>query len=224
MNRVRTILGLGLSMLLVVGCRREPSALELLTTAANHLSNAQSLRFSIDRQGEPIVIPIPLFEVTVIGAIGDYQAPGNIHAIIKTQVGDSQPEADALWQDGQSYFKLPPFLVDYIQLDLGDSFNVPAIFSTNLGIPALLLKLNNVNVGSVEEIDGENVYRITGTANGEDLTGLTGVPLAPGEAAIEAWVSKDTRELVRIIVKESDGNGWVIKFFGYNEPVEIPTP
>jgi hypothetical protein len=214
----------GLGVLLAVGCRREPTALELLSAAANHLSSAQSLRFSIERQGEPIVIPIPLFEVTVIEATGDYQAPGNVHAIIKTQVGDSQPEADALWRDGQSYFKLPPFLVDYIPLDLGDSFDVPAIFSTNLGIPALLLKLNNVNVGSVEEIDGENVYRITGTANGEDLTGLTGVPLAPGEAAIEAWVSKDARELVRIIITESDGNAWVIKLFDYNQPVEIPTP
>lgn len=222
MNRFRTMVGLG--VLLAVGCRREPTALELLSAAANHLSSAQSLRFSIERQGEPIVIPIPLFEVTVIEATGDYQAPGNVHAIIKTQVGDSQPEADALWRDGQSYFKLPPFLVDYIPLDLGDSFDVPAIFSTNLGIPALLLKLNNVNVGSVEEIDGENVYRITGTANGEDLTGLTGVPLAPGEAAIEAWVSKDARELVRIIITESDGNAWVIKLFDYNQPVEIPTP
>jgi hypothetical protein len=218
------MVGLGLGVLLAVGCRREPTALELLSAAANHLSSAQSLRFSIERQGEPIVIPIPLFEVTVIEATGDYQAPGNVHAIIKTQVGDSQPEADALWRDGQSYFKLPPFLVDYIPLDLGDSFDVPAIFSTNLGIPALLLKLNNVNVGSVEEIDGENVYRITGTANGEDLTGLTGVPLAPGEAAIEAWVSKDARELVRIIITESDGNAWVIKLFDYNQPVEIPTP
>ncbi len=227
MKRVKTILGLGVSLLLVVGtagCRRKPTAIELLTAAANNLSTAQSLRFSIERQGAPIEIPLPLVTVGVVGADGAYQAPDNIHAVVRTQVGDSQPEADALWRGGQSYFKFPPFLVSYIPLDLGQSFNVPAIFSTNLGIPAMLLRLNNVNVGDVEEINGENIYRITGTANGEDLAGMTGSTLAPGEATVEAWVSKDARQLERVIVTESDGNGWVIDFFGYNEPVEIPTP
>ena len=227
MKRVRTILGMGVSLLLMVGwvaCRREPTALELLTSAANNLSTATSLQFSIERQGEPIEIPLPLVTVGVLGADGAYQAPGNIHAVIKAQVGDSQPEADALWRDGKSYFKFPPFLVNYIQLDLGESFNVPALFSTNLGIPAMLLRMNNVSVGTVEEVAGQNAYRISGTSTGEDLSGLVGLPMAPGEATVEAWVSKDTRELIRIIVTESDGSGWVLDFFGYNEPVEIPTP
>lgn len=129
-------------------------------------------------------------------------------------------DAEVLWVTEGIFLRLPPLVAD-----MGEAFDAAQIFSADSGIPYVLVEvLNDPSLVGEEDIEGVPTYHITAQASGEDLRGLVGGAVAPGDAAVDLWVDTATSEVVRVAVAESDGNGWQLDLFGYGEPVDIPTP
>ncbi len=93
-----------------------------------------------------------------------------------------------------------------------------------MGIPAILRALENPTLVGEEDVDGVTAYHITAATDGEMISGLVGGAVQPGPATLDLWIAKDTMYVIRITIAEEGENGWLVDFFGYNEPVEIPTP
>jgi hypothetical protein len=210
-------------ILLLSACNQEPTAQDILKDAAANMSEASSLKFTIIRQGSPAEVMLGETAVGVSGATGEYQAPDKVHAKVQVQASGFTTEADVLWLPEGKYYMHPLLSPTYSQVDL-EGFDAPGIFSAEAGIPAVLQALEAATLVGTEDLDGVQAYHITADAQGEDLTGLTGSVLASGTAKVDLWVAKDTNQLIRLQVTESDGNGWLVDFFDYNLPVEIPAP
>ncbi len=215
-----------ITALLLASCAgNQPTAAEILAQSADTMAQVDSLKFYIERQGEPIQIKVGIAAASVVGADGVYQAPDNVHAIAKVELGGSVAEAEVLWITDGIYLKFPPLLSKFTPVDLGETFNAAMIFSESEGIPFVLREvLSEAELVGEEDVDGIATYHIAGTAEGEELGGLVGGGVAPGTAAVDVWIDKETSEVVRITLEEADGNGWLLDCYGYGEAVEIPTP
>lgn len=224
MKRIAGALLAGGLAVLVVGCQQAPTAEEVLNSASEKMASVSSLQFSLERQGDPAVIDLGLLQPGLVSAAGVYQSPDQVHATLRLDMGGSVSEGEVLWATDGTFAKLPPLMPNFTSFDLGDAFNAPGIFSAETGLPGILTQLENPTMVGEEDVDGVATYHVSGQANGENLTGLTGAPLAEGAATVDVWVAKDTNYVVRAQVTESDGNGWLLDFFGFDEPVEIPTP
>lgn len=209
--------------LMLASCRRPPTAQDMLTASALTMSQADTLQFTIERQGEPAEIVLGDTSAGVIGATGSYQAPGSIYATVQAQVAGFVSEAEVLWLPEGVYYRHPLLAPNFTLVEF-EGFDAPGMFSPESGIPKVLQALQEASLGEVEDVDGIMAQHITATAQGEELSGLTGSTLAAGPATVDVWIDQETTEVVRIAVTESDGNGWVANFYEYDEPVEIPTP
>lgn len=211
------------AMLFMAACQRGPTAQDVLNSASENMTSADTLKFSLERVGDPVQVTLGDTPVGVAGATGEYQAPDSVHATVKATVAGMVSEGEVLWIGSDVYFKHPLLSPDYKQIPV-EGFNAPGIFSATSGIPNILKTLTNAQLGDAEDIDGVQAYHLTATAPGEQLTGLTGAPLAAGDASLDIWIATETNQVVRIEVTEADGNGWKLDLFDYGQPVEIPAP
>lgn len=201
-----------------------PTPAERLTFAANEMSTVSSLKFAITRNGDPKVLDMGFFSVGLVSAEGAYQAPDQVHAVIKMQMGGAVQEGQVLWLPEGTYAMLPPMSETFSEFPVEEEFNAPDIFSAETGLPSILKTLEDPVLVGTEEVETYQTYHIRATAQGEELTGLTAIPLAEGEATVDVWIDQATNYVVRVQVTESDGNGWLIDFYDFNEPVDIPQP
>jgi len=221
------MLAVSLALTLVACSGSATNPQELLDSSADALSQTQTLKFAIERQGDPISLDVaPGMSADLLGVEGAYQAPSSVHAAVKVQVGGNVGEADIVWTADGAYFKLPPLLTSYTPINLEGKLEAADIFSVETGIPYIMKeKLIDPALSGEEDLDGVATYHITATAKGEDLGGtIGGTSLEPGDATVEVWIAKDTSQVVRIVVTETNGSTWTIDLFDYGQSVEIPTP
>jgi hypothetical protein len=211
--------------LLPVSCGSPtPSPEQLLARSADVMKQVQTVQWAIQREGSPIEV-YPDMGLTTLGGEGVYQAPGQVHAIVKVQAGSMVAEAEILWTPDGVYFKLPPLQPAFTLIELPGTFSPADLFSTETGIPYILTeKLTDAKLVGEEDLDGTMTNHITATAQGEDLSSLVGGAVGSGTATVDLWIDQKTDEILRIKVTEADGSGWVVDLFAYGEPVEIPVP
>lgn len=201
----------------------QPTAQELLARAADSIAQAESLQFTLEREGDPIPLEA-MMNAAVLSAAGAYQAPDSVHATVKVSAQGMIAEADVLWLPDGILFKLPPLIPDYMQIELEGAFDAAAIFDAEVGIPKILTSFQAPQLLGEEDLDGVATYHISAQADGSDLSNLVGGAVQPGPAAVDVWVDKRTGDVVRIVITEESGGKWLLDFFAFNEPVEIPVP
>lgn len=218
------LLGLGLVLTLVACGGKAPTAAELLSQAADAMAAVKSLQFTIERQGEAVVID-PDSGLAMLSAAGEYEAPESVHAKVKGEVMGMVTEADVLWLAEGIYFKLPPLFAQYTPIELESTFDAAGIFSVDTGIPNILKEqLDSPSLVGEETVEEFDTYHITAQAEGENLSNLVGAVVQSGTATVDIWIDKDAKYVVRILITEADGSGWQVDFFAFEEPVEIPSP
>jgi hypothetical protein len=200
-----------------------PTAQELLAGAADSIAQAESLQFTLEREGDPIPLEA-MMNAAVLSAEGAYQAPDSVHATVKVSAQGMIAEADVLWLPDGILFKLPPLIPEYMPIELEGAFDAAAIFDAEMGIPKILTSFQTPRLVGEEDLDGVATYHVSAQADGSDLSNLVGGAVQPGPAAVDVWVDKKTGDVVRIAISEESGGKWLLDFFAFGEPVEIPVP
>src|SRR5216110_1943284 len=105
---MKRFLLLALTCLIVLaGCQSGPTAQDILGKAAQNMTQAKSLKFTIERTGPPVQVKLGNTSVGVTGADGAYQAPDKVYAKVKAQVAGLVTEGEVLWQPSGPLFKHP---------------------------------------------------------------------------------------------------------------------
>lgn len=208
----------------LTGCNKAPGAEELLTTAAQKLADAETVQFAVEREGAAPEVDLGLLTVGLLGAQGAYQSPDTAFANVSMDAGGTVSEAEVLWTGGEVMFRFPPLINSFTAVDLGDSFNPPDMFAADSGVPKLLEGLDNVTVVGEDDVDGVAAWHITGSESKERVAELMGFDVPDELNQVQVWVDRNTGELLRVRIDLNDGSAWVVDFFGYGEPVEIPSP
>jgi outer membrane lipoprotein-sorting protein len=201
----------------------ELTAEEILNQAADAMSEVESLRFTIEHEGEPVILNQQM-GAAMISAEGAYQAPDSVYAKVRVQAGSIIAEAEAVWLAEGAYLKLPPLLPTYTPIDLGETFDAAAIFDSETGLPQILRDLSDPTLVGEEDLEGVSAYHITAQADGEKLSNLVGGALEAGPATLDVWIEKGSMQVAQVTITEASGSVWTIYFYDFGDEVEIPTP
>lgn len=224
MKRIAFALFAVLLVVALVACGAgKPTAEEILRRAADTMAATQTLQFILEREGEPIQLEA-MMNAAILSAQGAYQAPDSVYATVKVNAQGIVAEAEVLWLPGGIFYKLPPLIPNYKPIALEGAFDAAAIFDAEVGLPHILIGLANPKLVGEEDVEGTMTYHVSAQAEGSDLANLVGGAVPPGPTAVDIWVAKDTYEVVRVVLTEEAGNKWLLDFYGFGEPVEIPAP
>jgi hypothetical protein len=231
MLKSRTTLMAAIAMTLsLAGCQRAtptPTPAELLAQGAQDLQSLSSFKFTLAREGEPVIMD-PTLGLKFVEAAGEYQAPDKVHAAIKVQLTSTVLNVEMLWLP-EGVYATNPLTGKYAPADPPPPFNAAALFGAD-GLPGVLQTgVTNVTLAGQETPDdlGVETYHLRAEADGAALQALTGGVLVEGVHLLDVWMEVATSHLLRLHDTEPGGegqNGWLLDLSGFNEPVEIKAP
>lgn len=214
------------------GLTGDPEAVEILRNAARVMAELSTFAFEIETtRGESTIFQgLNVREIT-----GAVRRPVDFTATVSVDLPFGAIDVTAVGVDGQAWLQDPLGNgEDWIPLE--GSENIVALINPDTLIVNSIGLIQDARVDGMEDLDGVETTRIAGTidfaATAERLTG--GSVELPEQIASEAlpvlvWVDDQGR--VReievsgpIVNTESEDVVRVIRFFDFNEPVEIEAP
>ncbi len=201
-----------------------PSPADLLARAVSDLQSLSSVKFTLTRTGEPVVIET-LTGATFVEGTGEYQAPDKVHARIKTQIGSAVLALDMLWLPEGAYMT-NPITGGYMKVPASMEFDVLALFRADGLAGVLESSMSNVTLVGKESIEGIDAYHVRGEAQGDRLKALTAGTLVEGTHTVDVWIEIGAWHILRLRDTEPGGaaNAWTLDLSGFNKPVEIKGP
>ena len=228
MKRIDLILAsMLLAASLLPGCAAAPSTpspTELLTKTAKDLLALKTAKFTLARQGAPVVMDSAT-GATFSEATGEYQAPDKVHAKVKLLWGSVVLPVDLLWLP-EGVYMTNPLTGAYSKVSTPPDLNVAALFGAD-GLPSVLQSgLRSVKLVGKENIEGLDAYHLSGQAEGSKLKALTAGVLVEGTHTVDVWIESGTSHLLRLQDNEpgGTGNAWTLDLFAFDKPVEIKGP
>jgi hypothetical protein len=226
MTKLTRIVVLLAAALIMTACGGETlTAEEILTASADAMTEVETVSFVIEREGEPFVID-PENGINAIGADGVYRAPSDVYATVQVTAGGFITDAEVIWLQEGIFLQLPPLIPEFTEVSAGVTFDPALLFSAEQGIPAIMRGgLTDLTLVGQEDLDGLPTHHITASADPQALSDILGGAIPFEDPTVDLWVNRNTDQLVRVLITEVDGEStWLLDFFGYGEPVEIPTP
>jgi lipoprotein LprA len=206
----------------------DPDAVALLDAAAAAMADLDSFAFEIETvQGESTIL-----DGLTLGLIeGDVRRPIDFTATVTVSLPFGGLTVTAIGVDGQAWIQNP--LDDGAWISLADAADVIALVNPDTLILAALKFITDVEIDGTEKVDGTDTTRLTGVI---DLSGLA--PEMDDEAAVsvaaeplDATIWIDDENMIReielagpLLTSESDDVVRVVRFFDFNEPVDIEAP
>src|SRR5262249_31667170 len=120
----------------------------------------------------------------------------------------------------------------WIKQIFSPGFNAGKLISSAEGIQAALKAFKNVKLIGQENVDGTQMYHITGTAAGNDIASLTVGLIRGSDVLVDIYVVVDTGRVDRVIMvqpdtvtaKEPKPTTWTLELFDYNTEAQITPP
>lgn len=214
------------------GLTGDSEAVEILRNAARVMSELSSFAFEIETtRGESTIFQgLNVREIT-----GAVRRPVDFTATVSVDLPFGAIDVTAVGVDGRAWLQDP--LGDGENwIPLEGSENIVALINPDTLIVNSIGLIQDAQLDGTEELDGVETTRLAGTidfaATAERLTG--GSVELPAQIAAEplpvlVWVDDQGRVLEievsgPIVLTESEDVVRVIRFFDFNEPVEIEAP
>jgi len=225
--------------LFLFACQSEPAPvatdtptltpLEIIAHSADAMLSAQSLHFSIERDGALAYIDSGNL-LAFKRAQGDFESPDRMRAVVRVitaftpvdvgmvAIGDEQYNTDPITGE---WGRLPP---EWGQL------NLVVIFDPETGLQQLLKDgVLDLELVGTEEIDDRLHYRISGTASGERMSNMTLGFIGQGDVRLDVWVDDVDYYVRRLRIVDpmtdpEDPTTWTMEFTHFGQSVEIEAP
>lgn len=218
-----------------------PGAQSLLNEAVDNLEAASSFRVRIAVTGYPVIIEVNglgLPEETGLAfkyAEGVFAAPDSLQASVEFSVGDVTAAAELIAIGHEQYLQMNLLTGSrWLNQELIEGFSPSSLLSPDTGIPHTLRKVSSLEMVGKKDLDGLNVYHLTGKVQASDVNALTFglINTKTGELDIEIYILADERQVEQIVlheplpagVQDQEPTIWTINISNYDEPVVISTP
>lgn len=214
------------------GITGEPDAIEILRNAANAMAELSTFTFEIETtRGESTIFQgLDVREIS-----GSVRRPVDFTATVSVGVPFGTLDLTAVGVEGQAWVQDPLSGGDsWIELegaqDIVALINPDALIVSSIGL------IQDARVDGSEKVDGVDTTRIAGTvdfaATADRVT--DGSVQLPAEISAEplpvlVWVDDESRVLEievsgRIVLTETEDVVRSIRFYNFNEPVDIEAP
>ncbi|MBN2083669.1 MAG: LppX_LprAFG lipoprotein [Anaerolineales bacterium] len=200
-----------------------PSPAQILFKAGAAMLDMESARFTLLRDGAPIVLDAAT-GMSFTQAAGEYQAPDRVHATVKVGLMGTVLEIQIYWLP-EGVFILNPLTQQFETASMDLGIDGAAIFKAD-GMPAVLATgIENPERVGFEDIEGVATIHISGESDGATLAPLTAGALKGGTLyPVDVWVDRSTFVPVRVHVTEPDGSGWLIDLYDIDTEIEVDLP
>lgn len=214
------------------GLTGEPEAVEILRNAANAMAALSTFAFEIETtRGESTIFQgLDVREIS-----GAVRRPVDFTATVSVGVPFGAIDVTAVGVDGMAWLQ-DPLSDGETWIPLEGSQDIVALINPDTLIVSSIELIQDARLDGTEGIDGVETTRVAGTvdfaATAERLTG--GSVRLPAQIAAEplpvlVWIDGEGRVLEievsgQIVLTESEDVVRVVRFFNFNEPVEIEAP
>jgi len=216
-----------------------PEARSLLSEAAGKVQNAQYFKLEIRVSGYPVPISagglqLPAEMMTFQNAQGAYAAPDKLSASAQFNVNDAGLGANIVAVGEEQYIQIDLLGSNWFKQAIIPGFSPAQLMAPESGIAAALKSITNVKMIGKEDLDGLDVYHLTGKIQASNVNSLTFglIPTQNGLLDIDVYISVEDHEIEMFTLHEPLPDGvedqapttWTISIFDYNEPVDIQAP
>ncbi|MDQ3540853.1 MAG: LppX_LprAFG lipoprotein [Chloroflexota bacterium] len=210
----------------------EPEAVELLRNAANAMAALSTFAFEIETtRGESTIFQ----GLNVREINGFVRRPVDFTATVVVDVPFGSLDVTAIGVDGMAWVQ-DPLSDTESWIPLEGAENIVALINPDALIVSSIGLIQDARLDGTENVDGVDTTRVAGTVDfadtAERVTG--GSVQLPAEIVAEplpvtVWIDGEGRVLEievvgQIVLTESEDVVRAVRFFGFNEPVDIAAP
>jgi hypothetical protein len=201
---------------------------EILRLTSARLAETQTAHFKLTVNGVTYVDEAKT--IKLLGAEGDLQRPDRVHTTFKAEVrGGVTITIELITVGGESWS------TDLISGKWGPApdefgYNPSILFDNQHGIGPVMNKVIEPTLLPDGELDGREVYRITGKGAGDVIRPITMSTMVGDPVGIDLWIDKATYDLLRVMLTEPatpekpEGAIWILDLSRHDEDVTIEPP
>lgn len=199
----------------------------VLAASAQAMGQVETVRFEIIRGGVPVYIDTT-GALEFKEATGRFVAPEAADAVVKVGViGGFNVQIGAIAIDGVIWLS-NPITGDWEQAPTQYAFDPTTLFSPDVGWKPLLAgELSNAVLVGLEEIEGAELYHVTGSAPAARIETITAGLVSGQDVDLDMWLDPNTGHVLQVNFDASTAAGvssWDLRFFDYGDDIEIVPP
>jgi len=202
----------------------DPIALQAQSATA--MGEVTSVRFTLDRTGEPVFID-PAASIALDAIDGRFSAPGSADAILKVTVnGSLSTKLGAVAIDDEVWLS-NPVTGKFETLPPGFDIDPSLFFDPKGGWEPLISGLTDVSFVAEEQRSEATRYHLAGTAPADRMQAITAGLVRGQDVDLNLWLHPVTAQVTSIeFSTEFDGqtSDWVLELAEYGESFEITPP
>lgn len=203
-----------------------PTAAEIIEASAATMGSVDTVRFSIERGGEPVYIDTQGF-LEFVSANGRYAAPGAAEALVTVSALGLSTEVGAVVIEGDTWLT-NPITGLWEPTPPGYTFDPATLFDPEVGFRAMLQEGIPTVEDLGDELVGEEMLRhVSFTAAGPRVEVITAGMVRGEDVLIDAWIEPVSGELRRATFSTTIGTlptDWDLSLFDFGADITITPP
>ncbi len=227
-------------VLIAAGCQSAaptevplPNPQDALNKAALEIRNATSIKIKLQLSGAPSYVDPPTNQISFVSADGAYASPDRVSAKVVAKLFGVAGEVEVIAiGDDQWYSNKILTLGRFAKKVFSPGFNAAKLVSSDAGIESALKAIKNLKMIGRENLDGVNVYHISGSADGKDIEALTVGLIRGASVQMDIYINTATQRVERVVMvqpdtvtdKEPKPRRWDLELFDYNALITISAP
>jgi lipoprotein LprG len=222
----------------VVGCGSssdnensgEPNASvdDILAAASTRMAETQSLRFSLDVEGETFIDPAG--SIQLVAARGELARPDKVAVDFQVRLFGTGTVTIKMITVGESSWTTDLLTGDWTIAPPEFGYNPSVLYDNQQGLGPVMGRLQNPALQGQENVEGRDVFRVSGTASEATMGPLTSYTMTGEPVSLQLWIDSQTWDLIRVVVTEPESSGkddpatWTMNLSNHDEQVSIEPP
>ncbi len=238
LRRLRSLILLLICSLLVAGCgsdtetgssgNSDVSVDEILSAASARMAETQSMRFALEVEGETYVDATRTIQL--LAARGNLARPNKVAVDFQVELFGTGTVTIKMITVGPDSWTTDLLTGEWGTAPPEFGYNPSVLFDNQQGLGPVMGRLQNPVLQGREEIDGREVYKVSGTASAATMGSLTSTTMSGDPIGLDLWIDTETSDLVRVVVREPENSGkdqpavWTMRLTDHDEQVSIDPP
>lgn len=214
--------------------------LALVTEAAENIRAAETFRISVTQDGPDYMLPTEYGTAVFRSATAQFVSPREMQANVRVIAAGLPIQIDVFSRGADQWYRAIWTGNQWLNQPFQEGFNPETLVSEEAGFQSALDALLELNyVGETALESGAQVYHLTATANGPDVSALLGGLIEPvGEVIVDVYIERETRQPVRFVIQEFNSPYaatpeageedepvvWTIDLYDIDAPPELDPP
>ena len=206
----------------------EPNVDEILAGANERLMETESLYFELDIDGDSFIDEDQTLQL--LNAEGQLQRPDEVAVTFQVQALEQATLSIQMITLGEDAWTTDVVTGDWQPAPEEFGYNPAILFDEEVGLSSILEDLPEAEVETIEEVNGNESYKIAGVVPEDDIGPITADTITGGDAEIHIWIDVDDAHILRVEVIESEDAEegepatWVMELSQHDEQVTIEPP